>query len=504
MARQAAPRRRYRQLSTYLSLPALCAVLLLCSLPTLLADVAIPYTFLGPGPASPGGYAALLASYNKSYVPYNESYPTISFGISLSLLSATDPGYDDMLAYLVDIINLRGGVRVNGVPHYISFTFSIDDGSPTLTRLVYTDMINSGNYTAYMSPESDALLQVLLPLLSESNATMFAMLPTDPDDYSTGYPYLYSMISTDDVMFNAALDEVNARAQQYVADGGEGSVHGISTVCMLTVNESLPEVRAAGVRQWIETENARRNNTDDIDVLLDGVWTSTPIGYSNYTDALAACPDGVDLMVLLASDSDGYDAVLALQASQLRPKAVLGLSTPAQLNVFDPSQVAVAAGWLLPVITEFPPSSLYSMGGVFYDQTDLATGNAIWRVGAEVANDPQYAYAYGYAVSVSVLLVALTIANSTQPADLRAAVLSLDGQTSVLGGIQFNADNVNVYIAPLVGQATSSGSLSTGNCSVIQYPYDCQPTDTPVALILSASNCSTRTHCSPVFVSVRW
>ena len=468
------------------------------------AEVALAYTILGPEPVSPGGVAALLASYNQSYVPWNSSYPTIRFGLSLSLLGTTDAGYDDMLAYLVDITNFRGGVRVNGVPHYVSVTYSVDDGSSILTRLIYADMFNSGNFTAYMAPESDAQLQALLPILPGSNATMVAGLLTDPVDFTSGYECLFSMLPSDDITYVSSLNAINTRAQEYVADGGVGSANGIDTVCLFWVNESLSLTRAEGVRQWIWSENARRNHTDNVTILVDSSWYDPGPGYDNYTVALSLCRDGVDLMVLVTSDSDKLDAALALEASQLRPKAVIGLIVLNQINVDDSSQLTIAAGWVLPVVEQFPPSSLYYMGGVFSAQTDTMAGNLVWRAGAGKADNTQFEYAYSYSVSLSVLYTALTIGNSTQPADMRAAILSLDGQTTELAGIQFDSDNVNVYNVPIVEQCSSNGTLIRGDSSVIQYPYNCQPNNPHAACDHSASNCWTHTRCVSCLPAVCW
>ena len=59
------------------------------------------------------------------------------------------------------------------------------------------------------------------------------------------------------------------------------------------------------MREWIVLENARRNGTDDVNLLVDAIWERTALDYDNYTAALAACPDNVDLMILSASDTDG-------------------------------------------------------------------------------------------------------------------------------------------------------------------------------------------------------
>ena len=147
---------------------------------------------------------------------------------------------------LVDVTNFRGGIRVNGVPHYVSLTYSVDDGSPHLTQLIYSDMFNSDNYSAYIAPQTDTLLQALLPLLPASNATIVSTYNPDPADFSSGYLNLFGLLAPDNLLFRVSLTDINQRAQRYVAEGGAGSRHGIRTMCMFTVNESLPQVRAEG------------------------------------------------------------------------------------------------------------------------------------------------------------------------------------------------------------------------------------------------------------------
>ena len=444
--------------------------------PLCAADVAIPYTSLGPTPVSSGGWEALLASYNHSYVPWNASYPTVHIGLSLSLLGTVqEEGWTDFLAMLVDVTNFRGGIRVNGAPHYVSLTYSVDDGSPHLTQLIYSDMFNSDNYSAYIAPQTDTLLQALLPLLPASNATVVSTYNPDPADFSSGYLNLFGLLAPDNLLFRVSLTVINQRAQRYVAEGGAGSRHGIKTMCMFTVNESLPQVRAEGVREWIALENARRHGTDEVTLLVDAIWARTALDYDKYTAALAACPDNVDLMVLSASDTDGLDAALALQASQLGPKAVIGLVTDRTVDMNDPAQVATAAGWIIPVSVLLGPASIYGMGGIFTDIYDVFYANTVWRAGASLTHAAQNPYAYSYVTSFTVITASLTITRSLQPADMRAAMLSLNGQTTAFSGIEFdNATGFNTLLIPLVAQAMSSGQYTTTNSSGIVYPYNCQ------------------------------
>ena len=456
--------------------------------PACLADVAIPYTVLGPTPVSYGGMYALRTSYNQSYVPFNASYPTVHIGLSLSLLGTVkEQGWTDFLAMLVDVTNFRGGVRLNGVPHYVALTYSVDDGSPHLTQLIYSDMFSSGNYSAYIAPQTDTLLQALLPLLPASNATVLSTYNPDPADFSSGYPNLFGLLPPDNLIFRVSLNDINEQAQRYVAGGGHGSVNGIQTMCMFTVNAPLPQARAMGVREWIAVENARRKYSDNISVVVDTVWERTALDYSNYTAALAACPDNVDLMVLSTDDDDGLDAALALQASQLRPKAVIGLVPDRTIVVNDVAQMAIAAGWIIPVAILLGPASISQTGGVFTDIYDVAYANAVWRAGADLTNAAQNQYAYSYVTSFTVIMAALTVTQSLQPADMRTAILSLNGRTTAFSAIEFdNATGSNTLLIPFVSQALPTGQYLEGNASILLYPYNCQSAAQTVCLLYGA------------------
>ena len=141
----------------------------------------------------------------------------------------------------------------------------------------------------------------------------------------------------------------------------------------------------------------------------------------------------------------------------------------------DPAQVATAAGWIIPVSILLGPASIYGMGGIFTDIYDVFDANTVWRAGAGLTNAAQNPYAYSYVTSFTVITAALTITRSLQPADMRAAMLSLNGQTTAFSGIEFdNTTGFNTLLVPFVSQAMPSGQYTTTNSSGIVYPYNCQ------------------------------
>ena len=294
---------------------------------------AIPYSTIGPGFVSQGGIEALNGYYSVGAVPRNSSYPTLFFAITLTINEALplDPIVEAWRA-IIDITNFRGGVHYQGQPHYVSLTYTNDADSPVLARLAYVDMMSSGQYAAFIAPNGDAMQQEVNPVLSLYNATMLAMDNANPVDYASHYPYLFSVATTADTAFVSALDAVNLKAQQYYLQTGEGSANGIKTFCMFTADETLLQASASGTREWIARENARRGGSDNITLLVDVTWAEdTTHSYFDYISFLLRCPDNTDVMLLMGGSSTGTDVASALQASQLRPKAALGLSIVTQI-----------------------------------------------------------------------------------------------------------------------------------------------------------------------------
>ena len=389
------PRMAWPPLASSLLLPLLsmdlCLSLLLLQLSMVLplalpASAAlsplIPYTTLGPGVVDADGTASLLAHWNASYVPRNASYPTVSIGLSLPITSTSIvQGATDLLAMLVDVTNFRGGVSIQGQPHYLSITYTTDGDSPELCAIVYDDLITSSQFAMLVAPAGDALLQAVLPKLANSSATVMSAVNSDPADFATDTANLFSTVDTADARFVAAMQAINSAAQRWVSQGGDGSSWGIGTICLFTAPETLLEAAAQGVRQWIRAENDRRVGLEPISILVDLTWNMSLFnGYLDYASALTSCPDDTDVMLLQGSSTSGLAVAQALAASRLRPKAVIGLNPLTQIDEADPTQLLMAAGWILPQdVQRGPPASIGAMGGVFTSFLDVFSANMYWR-----------------------------------------------------------------------------------------------------------------------------
>ena len=477
--------RRHRPLAC-LPLLALLSLLLAASLQPASCTDPIKYVTYGPDVVSPYGCAALLQQYNLSYAgPRQPNQPTLSIGLSLSLgYDALLTGMDVALQYIVDMVNFRGGLYVAGVPHYLSVTYSPDGASPELTQYIYQDMYASGNYSLYMAPSGDNLLQSLFPFLRSTQSLMFSVYNNDPADFVTPATNLVSLFNTESAEWVETLNLINQAAQAYAAAGGADatSVYGIKTFCMLSTNATLVQAAAEGVRGWIAKENARRGHADNITVYVDGVWAANVTGtYADYVPYLAACPDGVDLMLLQDGSTTTVNAQLALKASRLRPKAAIGLD-PESTLLGSASATLDAAGWTcsIPASTSLV-STLPYVGSKWYGLGDIVYSQMVWGAGANVSGQfPIVGYAY--TASFDILTAGLATSASKQPADVRAALQRLNGRTSALTGIEFdNVTGVNTATANTLIQIQADGSyhylantsdaLLGFNTSVIAYPY---------------------------------
>ena len=449
-------------------------------LPTLTSSGVIPYTTIGPDIVSPGGIALLTYAYPLFHQAYNASLPTLHLGITLSD-SALPMAYSvEALQFVVDLTNFRGGVSYRGQAYNLAITYADDDGSSELVRIIYSDMFASGLYAMYFAPFGDALLQALQPVLnaSQAQATLFAMENTDPSDYTQHYPNLFSMFATADETWNPPLAVVNSAAVAYHAQTGLGSPHGISTLCLYTADETLLTAAAQGVRDWVTGENARRGGVDTVRVLVDVMWSmNVSATYLDYVQPLLQCPDGVDVMVLMADSTSGLAVTSALQASQRRPKAVMGLDVVSQITITQESVVPEAAGWTVALPVSTASSTLGPQGGVFYSIFDAAEALYLWKNGSGSTLQPIYAsYQYLYPAGLQIMAAAIARSASLSAADLRAAFLSLSGESGLLGSLDFsNLTGTNQARASLVSQVNRTGALVFdvySNATLIEYPYD--------------------------------
>ena len=168
-------------------------------------------------------------------------------------------------------------------------------------------------------------------------------------------------------LINTATQQLYNNTQSgAVTSSGYVSRHGLTTVCAYAANTTLFQLQHVSLVNWIAVENAIRSaegasGADLVRLLVDETVPDMGVDGSVYKSYYDQCPDNVDALFLLIN---GMGAIEGMAASQLRAKAVVGLTGNSDFNTHDPSQVASAAGVLYPIpvddplITNIPRRSL--------------------------------------------------------------------------------------------------------------------------------------------------
>src|SRR5439155_701293 len=132
----------------------------------------------------------------------------------------------------------------------------------------------------------------------------------------------------------------------------------------------------------------RRGGQDNITVLIDMSWSNAKTWtYLDYVAPLLLCPDGTDVMLMMADTASELQVTAALQASQKRPRAALGLNPVTQYNVESVADNAKIAGWVVPIPVSFEACTIGPLGGVFYSLTDASKSLYVWKLGNATLNN---------------------------------------------------------------------------------------------------------------------
>ena len=452
----------------------------------------IPMTTYGPGFTHPATVAYLNATYYNGSLPtLNTSWPVIKMAgviTEAGQYNVYATFFPQMHSFMVDMINAKGGVVVNGVPHLISFTWASDDSSTWVLNYLYARWMNDPSYTLYLLPLQDAQLQALNPLIIGSNRTFFNFLASDKADFASHYPYIWTLITTRDQIPAQVLTQLNTRAQQYHSDVTSGVVQtsyagettsqwGIMTICLYTHSDTTQNLTAAGVRTWVNATNQARlaagaAQSDLVVILQDVFWNIDPTAVEQdlYTSTFNLCPDHVDVLAVCGQTSlaDATAVSAALAATQLRPKAAFSSSTLPSYSPSNPQLALQWPGWICygsyPALPASLPSPTYNT---------LAQFKRDWTTYFNVSASSLSNVVQLYPSVLDIVKAVLTSAVSLSSVDMRTAFLNLSGNTYVRT-VKFN---------PLLGTNDGSltavaqidrlaGSVAYTNTTQIIYPYD--------------------------------
>ena len=425
----------------------------------------IPYTTWGPAPINLTASQLVNSSvYGGRLPPVNASLPVLRLAGALTQTGAYTTNtalLNAVLPFMLDVINVKGGVVVEGQPHLLSLTWVDDGSSAQYLQLLYAQLLDDPSIALLLSPPTNAQYQLVLPLMRATNRTWLNLADTDPLNFAAHYPHVWTPTQPKDLVPKPTMTQIDQRAQLYAQQLAAGQAQppplgyvspwGITSVCMYTHNDSTPIETCAGIREWLNDTNAQRTAQgaqprDLLTLVADVFWGlgAAAVDQRLYTDGFGQCPDGVDLLVVCgeASTADAAAVAAALQSSQLRPKAAYSSST---LPSFDPTNATMLTQWSGWLTHASPAVTVATLP----DPTFLTSAEFIAAWKAYYATDVSpSSYQLLWPSIFEMLRAALLLTPSLSSDDLTAAFLLLNGTTYVRG----------VRFDPLTG--CNSGSVA--------------------------------------------
>ena len=467
-----------------------CSIRSTLSLPV--AKYRIPtYTF-GPNFTNPTAVAYINATY------YNGSLPTLDISwpvIKLAGVITTNGQYDalgtmfqQIYSFMVDSINARGGIVVNGTAHLLSITWASDDSSMSYLDYLYTQWMNDPQYTAYIAPQQDPQLQSLNSLIVGSNRTFLNTFALASANFAPHYPYIFSAVQPRERIPMPSMDQLNLRAQLYHDDVSSGAVKlsyagettsrwGIQNVCLHTHNDPAQILTCNGVRQWINATNLERQaagatQAELIQIEQDVFWDIDPkaVQQDLYTSSFNLCPDHVDVLVVCGQTSvaDTIAVAAALAATELRPKAAFSSSGMPGFTASNTQMATQWPGWTSLTSPAIPPATLPA--STFKTALQFKRD---WAAYFNVSVGAITVLQVVYSMPLDVLKAALTTTVSLSADDLRVAFLGLNGTYSFVRPVTIDPlTGVNDGSVTWIGQMSSSGLVLAVNVSNLIYPYN--------------------------------
>ena len=462
------------------------------SQPTYPIHFNIPMTTYGPTFTHPAMVAYLNSTYYNSALPaLNSSWPVIKMAGVVTQQGQYNTYaalFPQIYSFMVDMVNAKGGVSVDGVPHLISITWASDDSSMWVLEYLYTQWMNDPSYTLFLLPVQDAQLVALNSVIVNSNRTFFNFLASDKADFTAHYPYIWTLLTTRDQIPAQVMAQLNLRAQQYHNDlnnqlvqpsyaGETTSQWGIQTVCLYTHNDAIQNLTAAGVRHWVNVTNQARlaagaTHSDLIMIVQDVFWNIDPTAVQQdlYTSTFNLCPDHTDVLMVCGQTSlaDATAIGAALAATQLRPKAAFSSDTLPSYSSTNPQLANQWPGWIsygsYPSQPATLPSPTFSTLTQFKRDWSTYFNASI----SSLSNTIQL-----YPSALDIIKGVLTTTATTSAMDMRSAFLGLRGNTYIRT-VQFNnLTGTNDGSLTTVGQlAQQAGLVAYTNISQIIYPYN--------------------------------
>ena len=450
----------------------------------------IPFHTWGPQPINSTRVQFVNSTlYNGSLAPVNYSLPVLRLAGVITQTGAYTTNtalISQVYPFMIDMINMKGGVVYNNQSYLLSLTWATDDSSPNYLQLLYSTWLNDPSIALFLAPTTDYQYQTLLPLIQATNRTFMNLIDSDPNDFTSDYPYTFTSVQSKDKTALLTMSTINAGAQLYArqvhdgevlpAPGSRISAYGLTSVCMFTHNDTASIQVCTGIRQWINSTNSARAAagaavSDMISMMADVFWplASTSTDQSLYTSTFYQCPDDVDLLITCGETTATDQAAIsaALQTTQLRPKAAFSISQLPGFDVTNATMITQWSGWIsygsptlshpatLPNPTFFTLASMISCWKTYFSSS------------AALTNQQSL-----FPSAFEMIKAALYLTVSLSSPDLRSAFLALNGTTYVRA-VAFNPiTGVNdASITSPVQIQSDRGLVGISLATPIIYPY---------------------------------
>jgi hypothetical protein len=410
------------------------------------SSFSIPFHTWGPQPINSTSVQLVNTTvYNGTLPPVNYSLPVLRLAGVITQTGAyttNTPLISQVYPFMIDMINMKGGVVYNNQSYLLSLTWATDDSSPNYLQLLYSTWLNDPTIALFLAPATDLQYQILLPLIQATNRTFMNLIDSDPTNFLSNYPYTFTAIQPKSRTALLSMNSINRAAQLYTqqvqagnikpVQGSTISTYGITSVCMFTHNDSSQIQTCTGIRQWINSTNSARAAagaalSDMISIVTDVFWplASTSTDQSLYTSTFYQCPDNVDLLITCAETTtiDQGAISAALQTVQLRPKAAYSTS---QLPGFSAGNATMANQWTGWISYGSPPLNHATLPNPTFSSSlsVISCWHAYFGSTASLTNQQVL-----FPSAFDMIKAALYLTPSLSSVDLRSAFLALNGTT---------------------------------------------------------------------------
>ena len=358
---------------------------------------------------------------------------TITLGAAVSLTGKyttagnhTRKGYD----LAVELINERGGVRIDGRDYRLEILYYDDESTPARGAQLAERLIRQDGIRFMLGPYSSGLTQAIAPVTERHQVPMVEGNGASRELFNKGYRYLFAVLSTSEQYLQEVL---NLAAAQAAAQGRDPAS---LRIAIATENDPFSQDVRTGI-----IDDAKRHR---MQVVIDD---KLPRDLNDMTSTLikvkAVRPD-----VLMVSGHSKGAALLVRQAASLGVNApIVALTHCESAAVTDRARFGAAAEGML-CATQWAPTLAYE-DDLFGSAADYAA-----RFERQYGYTPPYQAAESSA-AIMVWVDALQRASSFDTDAVRAALAATDLQT-FYGRVRFDATGKNIA-KPMVLRQIQNG-----------------------------------------------